>query len=255
MKIVFIGAGNLATCLALEMNRHAYNTVQVYSRTMESARLLAGKINARPINDFKEIDSSADLYIFSVKDSILPGLLQQMPSNNGIWIHTAGSVPINIFEKYSDRYGVVYPFQTFSKDREIDFGNIPFFMEANGPETFDSLKEIFGKISRNITELSSEKRKYLHLTGVFACNFVNHMYRISSDILEKEGIPFESVLPLIEETASKIHSMTPEEAQTGPAIRFDENIIKEHIFLLDDEHRKEIYALISKDIHETNSKI
>jgi len=253
MKIVFIGAGNLATRLAIELSKHGYNILQVYSRTIESAETLAQKTGSKATNSLNEIDNSADLYIFSVKDSVLSELLDQIPPNNGIWVHTAGSLSINIFKNHNKRYGVVYPFQTFSKTREVNFKQIPFFLEADSPKTLNELKLIFSKISFKQTELSSEKRKYLHLTGVFACNFVNHMYKISSDILEKEGIPFDSILPLIDETASKVHLISPKEAQTGPAIRFDENVINKHLELIDNERIKDIYMLISKDIHETNN--
>jgi len=254
MKIVFIGAGNLATRLALELHRHGLNIIQVFSRTIESAEALSSQIGARAVNDINNVADDADLYIFSVKDSVLPDLLNNIPVNNGIWVHTAGSIPMDIFEGYNNRYGVVYPFQTFSKNRNIDFSSVPFLIEANDTETLQVLRVTFGKISEKQIELSSEKRKYLHLTGVFACNFVNHMYTISHDILQEVGISFDTVLPLIDETAAKIHEMTPKDAQTGPAIRFDKNVIDKHLALINDEQRKQIYELISKDIHKKNKE-
>lgn len=252
MKVVFIGAGRLATHLAIELSKLSFNILQVYSRTDLSAIELAQKVNAKATTNIKEIESNADIYIFSVKDSALAGLLTQIPPNNGLWIHTAGSIPINIFEKYNDRYGVLYPFQTFSKDRYLDFKTIPIFIEANNKKDLSILTTITNQISNKVYPLSSEKRQYIHLTGVFACNFVNHMYSISQDILKKEGIPFDITLPLIDETAAKVHSLSPKEAQTGPAIRYDENVINKHIQLIEDTDLKEIYALISKNIYKTN---
>lgn len=252
MKVVFIGAGRLATHLAIELSKLSFNILQVYSRTDLSAIELAQKVNAKATTNIKEIESNADIYIFSVKDSALTELLAQIPSNNGLWIHTAGSIPINIFEKYNDRYGVLYPFQTFSKDRYLDFKTIPIFIEANNKKDLSILTTIANQISNKVYPLSSEKRQYIHLTGVFACNFVNHMYSISQDILKKESIPFDITLPLIDETAAKVHSLSPKEAQTGPAIRYDENVINKHIQLIEDADLKEIYALISKNIYKTN---
>lgn len=252
MKVVFIGAGRLATHLAIELSKLSFNILQVYSRTDLSAIELAQKVNAEATSNIKEIESNADIYIFSVKDSALTGLLVQIPPNNGLWIHTAGSIPINIFEKYNDRYGVLYPFQTFSKDRYLDFKTIPIFIEANNKKDLSILTTIANQISNKVYPLSSEKRQYIHLTGVFACNFVNHMYSISQDILKKEGIPFDITLPLIDETAAKVHSLSPKEAQTGPAIRYDENVINKHIQLIEDADLKEIYALISKNIYKIN---
>lgn len=252
MKIIFIGAGNLATNLAIELKEHSFSIIQVYSRTSDSAKLLANKIGCEATTSIKDIKSDADLYIFSVKDDALTSLLGQMPENNGIWIHTAGSVSIDIFSGYHSRYGVIYPFQTFSKTRRVNFSEIPFFIEANTQKTLHTLYEFSKVISKKVIDLPSDKRKYLHLTGVFACNFVNHLYRISEDILKNEEISFDLILPLIEETASKVKSLTPQEAQTGPAIRYDEGIINKHLSLLTDGRRKEIYRLMSEDIYVTN---
>lgn len=254
MNIVFVGAGRLATNLAVALCLHSFRILQIYSRTMESAQLLADKVNAAATNDLSEISPNADLYIFSVKDSVLADLLSNIPPNQGLWLHTAGSLPVNIFDKYNRRNGVIYPFQTFNKDRPVDFSKIPLFIEANREEDLSVLKDICCKISNQVYNLSSEKRQYLHLTGVFACNFVNQMYAISENILKEEGIPFNAVLPLIDETASKVHQMSPQDAQTGPAVRYDTNVINKHLTLLKDERLKKIYQSISEYIHETNKE-
>jgi predicted short-subunit dehydrogenase-like oxidoreductase (DUF2520 family) len=254
MRIVFVGAGNLATNLALELKRRSFRIVQVYSRTMESATALAGEIACPATNNVAEIVSDAELYIFSVKDDALPELLKQMPSNNGLWVHTAGSVPMNIFKPYSENFGVIYPFQTFSKTRRVDFKAVPFFIEANTPENLKKLRKVCSQLSGSVAELSSEKRRYLHLTGVFACNFANHLYTISKKLLEKEDIPFDVLLPLIDETTAKVHTLSPEAAQTGPAVRYDKKVIDRHLTMLDDSRLREIYRLISENIYETSKQ-
>lgn len=249
MKVVFIGAGNVATHLVEELYHKSFDIVQVYSRTAESAGALATKVDAMPVTDIKSVVNDADIYIFSVKDSVLEEVASLLPANNGIWIHTAGSLPMNILCKYTSRFGVLYPFQTFSKNRPVDWTDIPVFVEASDSESLSVLMDVAGELSDKVCELSSDKRRYVHLTGVFACNFTNHMYALSKQFLAKADLPFEAALPLIDETASKVHTLTPEEAQTGPAIRFDENIINKHLELIDDVNIKEIYKLISGNIH------
>jgi len=249
MKIVFIGAGNLATHLAEACKASGNEIVQVYSRTMESATLLAGKTGATPINELAQISLAADLYLFSVKDDALPAVIQQMPQTGGVWAHTAGSLPMQLFAARKKEHGVIYPLQTFSKHRKIDFASIPVFIEGSSPVTTCLLEELAGTISRNVRRLSGEKRRYLHLAAVYACNFVNHMYTLASEITGKEDIPFEVLIPLITETAAKVAEMTPQAAQTGPAVRFDEAVMRSHLSLLTDQQMKEIYTLISKSIH------
>lgn len=254
MKVVFIGAGNLATQLALSLYNKAYNITQIYSRTTESATTLARLVNAEYTTHIEQITSDADIYIFSVKDSVLEELISNINKNNGIWLHTAGSIPLSIFEGKVDNFGVFYPFQTFSKERNINFSEVPIFFEANNAENEQKLEEIASSISNKTFKLDSDRRKYLHLTGVFACNFVNHLYYISENILKVQGIPFSAIVPLIEETASKVKSVNPYHAQTGPAIRMDMNVIDKHLALLTEDRMKEIYEIMSQSIFETYNK-
>ena len=185
MKVVLIGAGNVATQFAKELYSKSFDIVQVYSRTLASASALAKKVDAAPITDITSAVGDADLYIFSVKDSVLEELIASLPSNNGLWVHTAGSMSIDVFKGHASRYGVVYPFQTFSKDRKVEWADIPIFLEASDDQSLEQLKSIASQLSTKVVELSTEERKYLHLTGVFACNFTNHMYALSKHVLDK----------------------------------------------------------------------
>jgi len=254
MKVVCIGAGNVATHLVTALYSKSFDIIQVYSRTLESASELAKAVHAVPVTDLKDIIDDADLYIFALKDSVLEGVASQIRSNHGLWIHTAGSIPADIFDNYTIHYGVLYPFQTFSKDREVDWKSIPVFIEASDAKSLSTLEAISQQLSDKVFHLSSEDRKYLHLTGVFACNFTNHMYTLSKQFLQKIGLPFDVALPLIDETAAKVHTLSPEKAQTGPAIRYDENVIEKHISLIEDNDIKQLYKQISENIHKTSQE-
>jgi len=156
MKIVFIGSGNVATHLAIAAKQKGHCILQVYSRSAENARYLAEKVNASYSDNISHINPSADIYIFSVKDDALGQVLAEMPETEGIWIHTAGSIPMNIFRHYHDRYGVLYPLQTFSKKREIDFEKIPLFIEANDSKVCEQLQEFAGGLSPLYTILKAK---------------------------------------------------------------------------------------------------
>lgn len=250
MKIVFIGAGNLATRLSLGMQRVGMSVKQVYSHTSHHAEELARKLSCPWTIMPEEIITDADLYIFSLKDSVLQEIIARVKPNNGLWIHTAGSMSMQVFEGYTSRFGVLYPLQTFSKNREVPFDIIPFFLEANSEKDEKMLNKIASALSERVQFASSEKRKSLHLAAVFACNFTNHIYALAEKILQEQNIPFNVLLPLIDETAAKIHCMTPIKAQTGPAIRYDKNVIDKHLTMLPDPEMKAIYQLISQSIHK-----
>ena len=247
MKIVFIGAGNLATRLSLAMQRVGMQIGQVYSHTEASARQLATRLGCPWTNDLSALQEDGDLYVFSLKDTVLSDVISKVKPNNGMWVHTAGSMPMSVFEGYAQRFGVLYPLQTFSKGRNVNFDVIPIFLEANTDKNADYLKNIASALSENVRFMSSEKRRSLHLAAVFACNFTNHIYTLSYKLLENESIPADVLLPLIDETVSKIHSMPPAVAQTGPAIRYDENVINKHLAMLDDPERlsmKQVFLLL-----------
>lgn len=250
MKIVFIGAGNLATRLSLAMQRVGMQIGQVYSHTEASARQLATRLGCSWTNDLSALQEDGDLYVFSLKDTVLSDVISKVKPNNGMWVHTAGSMPMSVFEGYAQRFGVLYPLQTFSKGRNVNFDVIPIFLEANTDKNADYLKNIASALSENVRFMSSEKRRSLHLAAVFACNFTNHIYTLSYKLLENESIPADVLLPLIDETVSKIHSMPPAAAQTGPAIRYDENVINKHLAMLDDPDMQAIYRLLSQSIHK-----
>lgn len=253
MKIVFVGAGNLATNLAKALYRAGNDIMQVYSRTMESATMLASKVASSAVCSVDDIVNEADLYILSVKDCVLADVVSSLcdGGRKGLFVHTAGSISVDVFRNHAARYGVLYPMQSFSKLKEVDFSSVPFFVEANNSSDRQRLLELASSLSRRVYELSSEARKHLHLAAVFACNFANHCYELSAEVLERYNIPFDVMLPLIDETARKVHQIAPKAAQTGPAVRYDKNVITmQHELLAYNPRIQQIYDMMGNSIHE-----
>ena len=224
-KIALIGAGNVAHHLAPAFLKAGMNLCQIYSRTIEAAQELGKKTGITYTADVYAIYPDCDIYIFCVKP-------------------------------YSPRYGVLYPLQTFTKKRDLDFHEIPLCIEACNLETLKEIKELAGLLSARVEEISSEKRKVLHLAAVFANNFVNHLYGIAGKILEKEELDDSLLRPLIFETAHKVMLMNPADAQTGPARRGDESILNMHkAFLKENRKLLNLYSLMSDSIREATLKI
>ncbi|MFV0376930.1 MAG: Rossmann-like and DUF2520 domain-containing protein [Mangrovibacterium sp.] len=251
--ISLIGAGNLATRLGIALREEGLQITQVYSRTEESARELAEKLDCDAVWRLEDVTLDADLILFAVKDDALDSVLRQLPLYGKLIVHTAGSLPLSVLAPYSNRYGVFYPLQTFSKQREFEFIDIPICLEASDIESLDELDELAWSISEKVKEVNSEQRLGLHLAAVFVCNFVNHFYTLGAQIVEKLGFDFDLLKTLICETTDKIIEMKPFDAQTGPAKRFEETIINKHLdFLSDQPELKEIYRLVSKSIFEAH---
>lgn len=265
MKITLIGAGNVATHLALALKIAGHEIDAVVSRTSLSANKLADRLNntmqadgtctgvcndsaltkAFTIEDFKGNDS--DIFLISVKDDAVRELAQRLVplAPNALWVHTAGSLPMDIIE--AEHVGVFYPMQTFSIDKHVDMTKVSLFIESKTCE--EELLELARSITEHVYRLDSEGRRHLHLAAVFACNFANHCFALSETLLKEQGLPFKVMLPLIDETADKAHAMSPIDGQTGPAVRGDEGIMDSQLELLADKPiYAEIYRLMSKSI-------
>lgn len=247
-SISFIGSGNVATHLALALKKAGHNIHEIYSRSYENARVLAQKTDGKAIHSIDELDSLADLYVISIPDGAIEHIMQNFPQVAGIVVHTSGITPMKVLEKVL-QFGVFYPLQTFSMQRSPDMSSVPFCLEASSDEVLLKLKKLASKLSASVFAINSGQRQYLHLGAVMVNNYSNYLFRMAFDILEAKGIDHALLMPLIEETISKIKSLHPSVAQTGPARRKDTETIEKHLQLLE-EHQdyKELYKIFAQQI-------
>ncbi|SMP04677.1 Rossmann-like and DUF2520 domain-containing protein [Chryseobacterium profundimaris] len=245
MQIVIIGSGNVAYHLAKAFVLNNIPLAQIFGRNEEELRKISGELN---IPYSTENLNEADLYIICVSDHSVEDVSKMIIRKNCLVAHTSGSLPKEILVG-NYRKASLYPLQTFSKSKTLDYSKIPFFIESENDEDRKTLFSIASKISENVMESTHEKRKYIHLTAVFACNFVNHLFTRAKEISDSQEIPFEYFLPLIEETIQKIYEMDPKAAQTGPAVRNDKRVLQLHEQLLKDESLQ-IYKTMNHSIQK-----
>lgn len=266
MKIVFLGSGNVATHLSQALNHSmSDDVVQVYSPTAENAKSLAELLSCGYCTDINDVDVNADIYICSVKDSAQRQVWLALKKHfnesdvnlaDKIVVHTAGALAMDGEDGLSGVFpncGVVYPVQSFSKQRSVNLSHTPFLIEATIPSTLEKLRRLVATVSDRCYEATTRQRNALHPAAVFASNFANHMYAIAHRLMEKNGLPFEILIPLIQETAQKVTEVTPVAAQTGPAVRGDEVVMsKQEKGLNEDgnETELEIYRLVSQNIQK-----
>ncbi|NOZ45367.1 MAG: DUF2520 domain-containing protein [Chlorobi bacterium] len=251
MKIVLFGSGNVAYNLAFALKENKHNIIQIIGRTEESTQNLAKKVDAAYALTYTKLIKKADIYFLAVNDDSIANIVKQDIFNNKLVVHLSGSISINVFKNKVKNYGVFYPLQTFSKNKLLQFKNIPICIEANTTGNLNKLKDLAGtgSLTDSIFTLNSIQRKKIHIAAVFASNFVNHMYTISKKYLSNNSIDFEILKPLIEQTTQKVMEQEPEKSQTGPAIRKDMKVIKSHLALLEDKpFEYEIYKILSEHI-------
>lgn len=252
VSIVIIGSGNVAQHLiSAFLQSDEIELIQVFSRQKESVSHLIS--SDKIVSDFTEI-KQADLYLIAVSDNAIADVSTKLPFENRLVVHTSGSMPMEILDS-KNRRGVFYPLQTFTKNKTVDFKEIPICLEAEDEKDFKTIETVATTISSVVQSISSEQRKALHVAAVFVCNFVNHLYKIGNEICEENQLSFELLKPLIIETAQKIIHLSPENAQTGPAKRNDSETINTHLNFLSDENQKEIYKLLTKSIIDDGKKL
>ena len=250
INLVILGAGNVATHLAKAFSiAENVKLKQVYNHRPEN--LLAFKSIAPTTTDLNQLEK-ADVYLIALKDDVIAEVAGLLTDNAALVLHTSGSVHLDVLNRFKN-HGVFYPVQTFSKKKEVNFREIPVCLEANSAKNLEFLEEFAAKISNKIYRIDSNQRKSLHLAAVFVNNFTNHLYSLGAEICRENEISFDILKPLIRETVDKLESLTPLEAQTGPALRDDKQTIARHLAMLEPKRQK-LYKILTQSIQEFNGK-
>lgn len=254
MKIVVVGSGNVAVQLGLAFKAAGHDILCVIGRSKIAAQRAGLTLETAYQNNFDKIPP-CDFILIAVSDTAISPVAKKIKAHDAIVLHTSGSVSISTLKAEFEKCGVIYPVQTISKNDVIDFGQVPFCIEASDAFSLRKIKKLALSISDNLSVMSSEKRKVLHLAAVIANNFSNHLFTLAADVLKKHKMDFSLLIPLIEQTAKKINSVSPSLAQTGPAKRADKKIISEHLKMLSyNKSLQSLYALLSKSIEQKNRK-
>lgn len=256
IKVSIIGSGNVAQHLIVALQNSVINgtemeLIQVFARQKTT---LFHLLDFNKITDDWSTLAEADLYIITVSDDAIATVSEQIPYKNKLVVHTSGGISLEAIAS-NNRKGVFYPLQTFSKNKAVDFKIIPICIESQNASDYQLLQKVAQSISDSVFAINSEQRKALHLAAVFVNNFTNYLYKIGNDICIENNVPFEILKPLIQETAEKIMRLSPNEAQTGPAIRNDIETINAHLSFLSDENQKNIYKILTQSIQNNGKKL
>lgn len=255
-RIVIIGSGNVAEALAAAITQSGCNLVQIYGRNRQRIEELSQLFNT-PATDSVEDIAEAEIYLIAVSDRAIGEVCRGLNIPDGAVVaHTAGSIDIDAIPQIISHRAVFYPFQTFTAGRRVDFSSIPILIEASDEYSLGVIKTLAESLSRNVRVADSNIRRRVHLSGVFACNFTNAIYTAAESLISESGLSFDILKPLIIETAHKAaEAASPQDVQTGPALRGDKEVLDKHLTMLSEQERlKEIYKLISEQIWETSKR-
>lgn len=249
MNIVILGSGNAATHFGQAFQQLGHQIVQIYSKTKANADALAFALQCPGIDDLSQLLRNADLYLIAVSDQAIPTLVETMPQDmNGIVVHCSGATDMAILNRFRN-YGVIYPPQSLSKNKTVDFSLIPFCVEGSDTSITNSLLQLARTFSSRSILCNSQQRLAIHLSSVMVNNFSNILYQFAYELLEEHNLSFDLVRLIILETAEKVQNHVPITVQTGPAIRGDEATQQKHLkFISNKPDLQQIYQLLSHQI-------
>ena len=257
MNVVLIGSGNVATVLGKLIKKSGHTIIEIVSRNEARAKNLAATVNANYHTDLKQINTTAGIYIIAVADDAINDIAADLNLADKIVVHTAGSVLKDVLKDSSKNYGIFYPLQSLRKENE-EIPVIPFLVDASNEETLHSLQQFAQSLSDKVAVADDAQRSKLHVAAVIASNFSNYIFTLTNDYCKKENIFFNILLPLIQETVSRLNDFAPADVQTGPAIRGDKNTMQKHLALLQEHPElKKLYEIMSEGIityHEGDKK-
>lgn len=248
-SVSIIGTGNVAHWFVYAFQKVGIKIHQIYGRDLTKCQKLAETCGAEAIHDLSKLKKISDLYLFSIKDDSYEEVVSQIPIELPLAALTSGTVSARVLAPMAPRFGTIYPCQTLNSGMDFSTVEVPLCVEGGDGDTEALLLQLATQLSEKTLILHEEERRQLHLAAVFACNFTNALYGVAFDLLKNAKIEPHVLLPLLQNSLKKLNTMTPEEAQTGPAVRNDKNVINKHLDMLQDPQYREIYVILTQEIH------
>jgi predicted short-subunit dehydrogenase-like oxidoreductase (DUF2520 family) len=249
MRVVIIGAGNVASVFGRLISAANHEIIQVYSRSISSAQSLGKELGCSFVDNLEAVDLTADIYILAITDNALQNIQDSLFLGDKLVVHTAGSVSKKVLSNISSQYGVMYPLQSLRKDQSADQSIIPLLIDANKESVLSIIEQFAFTLSSVVSIVGDDKRLCLHLAAVIVNNFTNHLYTLTAEYCKNEEVDFKMLQPIIEQTALRLRANLPADLQTGPAIRNDQSTLDKHIQALSNHPElKTIYLTFTESL-------
>lgn len=249
-----IGSGRLATQLGMRLLEVGIPIAQVVSRNADHARMLGARLGCASTDQIAEVHPDTNWVILAVSDSAIGRVAEELAAivPHALVTHTSGATPGAVLGMYFRRYGVLYPLQTFSLEKPVQWDGLPICVDASQEADTRMLVDVALQLGGSPQQLGDEQRAWVHLAAVFANNFANHCFAIADELLTNHALSFDLMHPLMRETVARALTQSPRSVQTGPAVRDDQITQEAHLVLLkSDMRRSELYRLMSADIWST----
>lgn len=245
-NITIIGTGNVALQFSKLFLKNNFKIDCIYGRSNFSDSQIDKHLFTDKISD---ISKNSDLYLVAVSDDSYIDLLKNISLKNKFIVHTSGSLDSEKLDSFSKRWGCLYPIQTIKKNQQIEWDNIPFYIEASNNNDLELLTDFCHANNLHYSIQNSNQRNKTHIAAVAANNFIYYLLSTIKEYCDKNKINFKNLKPLLDQSLNNVLNFPAHQLQTGPAIRKDLKLIEKHLEILKSEKDlKEIYQLFSEKI-------
>lgn len=253
MTFSIIGTGNIAWFFGNRIVTARHHCRGVYARNTDAAQQLAEALLSDKWGTIDDIeDGDADVCFLAVSDAAISEVAAQLSLKKTVLIHTAGAIGLDTTKAGAKERAVLWPVYSILRHNPPDHRNIPCAWEASSDKAQRYVLSLGHAITDILFEAKYEQRKWLHLSAVISNNFINHLLAICEQICNENQLPFSTIVPIIEQTFERIKQTSPQQLQTGPAVRHDTNTINNQLALLSQHAQwQKVYEAITESIQRT----
>ena len=245
-NVGFIGAGALATTLALALSAAGWKVNAVASRSLASAQCFAQLIpGCRAETDPQSVIDRCRLVFLTVPDDSISQVASSLhwPQARAV-VHCCGAATSDLLSPAATHgalSGSFHPLQTFTPLPANEdpashalsrFHGITFAIEGTG-WLRQALELMASDLGGRTIQVPPEHRPLYHASAVMSCGALVALLRSAAALWQHFGIDektaLHSLLPLARATLENVAALSPESAATGPVIRGDVATVRHHL--------------------------
>jgi predicted short-subunit dehydrogenase-like oxidoreductase (DUF2520 family) len=260
-RIAIVGAGNLASALALALRAAGYVIEQIVSRpaaaSLRKARKLARKVQARSV----AVDASqigAEIVWFCVPDGEIKkasrSLVEACDWRGKIALHSSGALTsdaLKILRGRGAAVASVHPMMTFVHGSRPALEGLPFAIEGDR-KAVNAAREIVINLQGQPHSVSKRRKENYHAWGMFASPLLIALLAAAERVAGAAGVNRKDarkrMLPILRQTLANYQQLGAPESFSGPIARGDVETVTKHLKSLSGiAGAREIYIALAQN--------
>ena len=243
-SMALVGAGSLATALAISLRRAGYRIDAVVARelgsSLSSARQLARRVRARAVVGGERI--KAKVLWLCVPDSEIAhtaGSLGETFDGKGrIALHSSGALSSDEMEALASTGAAVasaHPLMTFVKGSRPSLAGVPFAIEGD-TAAVRVARAVVRDLGGEAYVIRKEDKNAYHAWGTFASPLLTALLATTEQVAGLAGVrgavARRRMLPILLQTVKNYGDLGAAKGFSGPIVRGDVETVRRHLEVL-----------------------